>query len=109
MFISEFVGGLGCTQFYNDGVTRGLFKMMMFTPSSELTGETLWKGCEYFSPVKNLSCLLRLTLISKWVKTVLWNQGWFQNAPETPFSIDWMTEFCEWQNFVNVNLAFTWV
>ena len=41
---------------------RNLFKMMIFTLSSELTSETLWKGCEYFSPVKKFKLPFEINL-----------------------------------------------
>ena len=55
--------------------SRGSFEIIIFTPSSELTRE-LWRGCEYYSPVNNLSCL-EIKVVSKMRKNRFWNQCWF--------------------------------
>ena len=56
---------------YHPDKTRGSFKLISFTSSSELTNETFWRGCEDYSQVNNLSCL--------------WNQGCIQNVQELFF------------------------
>ena len=56
---------------YHPDKTRGSFKLISFTSSSELRNETFWRGCEDYSQVNNLSCL--------------WNQGCLQNVQELFF------------------------
>ena len=58
---------------YHPDKTRGSFKLISFTSSSELTNETFWRECEDYSQVNNLSCL--------------WNQGCLQNVQELFFFI----------------------
>ena len=52
------------------------FEIIIFTPSSDLT-RGLWRACEYYSPVNNLSCL-KIKVVSRMRKNRLWNQCWFQ-------------------------------
>ena len=65
-----------------DGVTRGSFKLILFTSSSELTNETFWRGCEDYSQVNNLSCL--------------WNQGCLQNVLELFFKSRLISRLNSW-------------
>ena len=83
---------------------KRLFKMLIFTPTSELTRETLWRGCEYYSQVNNLSCLeikvvskirkncffeikvdFKVNLKSRLIHELTWNPGCFQNVLELAF------------------------
>ena len=52
--------------------SRGPFEIVIFTPFSELT-RALWRGCEYYTPVNNLSCL-EIKVVSTMRKNRVWNQ-----------------------------------
>ena len=74
---------------------RESFKRITFTPTSELTSETLWT-CDKFKLPWNQGCAktvffkfrIKSTLISRLkIHELPWNQSCFQNAPESPFYI----------------------
>ena len=70
-----------------------LFKRIIFTPSSELTSETLWIlfACEKFKLPWNQGCFQNIQKLFFWksglkFKSCLEIKDAFQNVPESPFS-----------------------
>ena len=73
-----------------------LFKRIIFTPSSELTSETLWIlfACEKFKLPWNQGCFQNIQKLFFWksglkFKSCLEIKDAFQNVPESPFSNYW--------------------